>query len=140
MCGSSGPSCNMPHGTYQHDNSSPPLEPAMLGHLPGQRPRGNAAPAAALMQLPVRPADEDRRFRAVAPSRAWAPRHRYLSHHWSPTPTPAALQVTADAKFVDLGADSLDTVEIMMALEEKVREGRVLAAAACCWPRRGLQD
>ena len=30
-----------------------------------------------------------------------------------------ALQVTADAKFVDLGADSLDTVEIMMALEEK---------------------
>ncbi|KAL4443021.1 hypothetical protein ABPG77_008512 [Micractinium sp. CCAP 211/92] len=28
-------------------------------------------------------------------------------------------QVTADAKFVDLGADSLDTVEIMMALEEK---------------------
>lgn len=29
------------------------------------------------------------------------------------------LQVTAEAKFVDLGADSLDTVEIMMALEEK---------------------
>merc|ERR1711994_63315 len=27
--------------------------------------------------------------------------------------------VQADAKFVDLGADSLDTVEIMMALEEK---------------------
>ncbi len=27
--------------------------------------------------------------------------------------------VTAEAKFVDLGADSLDTVEIMMALEEK---------------------
>lgn len=25
----------------------------------------------------------------------------------------------ADAKFADLGADSLDTVEIMMALEEK---------------------
>jgi acyl carrier protein len=29
------------------------------------------------------------------------------------------LQVAADSKFVDLGADSLDTVEIMMALEEK---------------------
>ncbi len=29
------------------------------------------------------------------------------------------LQVQADSKFVDLGADSLDTVEIMMALEEK---------------------
>lgn len=28
-------------------------------------------------------------------------------------------QVTAEAKFSDLGADSLDTVEIMMALEEK---------------------
>ncbi len=28
-------------------------------------------------------------------------------------------QVTAESKFVDLGADSLDTVEIMMALEEK---------------------
>ena len=28
-------------------------------------------------------------------------------------------QVNADAKFADLGADSLDTVEIMMALEEK---------------------
>jgi len=28
-------------------------------------------------------------------------------------------KVTADSKFVDLGADSLDTVEIMMALEEK---------------------
>ena len=27
--------------------------------------------------------------------------------------------VAADAKFVDLGADSLDTVEIMMALEEE---------------------
>jgi acyl carrier protein len=27
--------------------------------------------------------------------------------------------VTAESKFVDLGADSLDTVEIMMALEEK---------------------
>ncbi|KAL4534737.1 hypothetical protein Ndes2526B_g05664 [Nannochloris sp. 'desiccata'] len=27
--------------------------------------------------------------------------------------------VAADSKFVDLGADSLDTVEIMMALEEK---------------------
>ena len=27
------------------------------------------------------------------------------------------LQVAADSKFVDLGADSLDTVEIMMALE-----------------------
>jgi len=27
--------------------------------------------------------------------------------------------VSADAKFVDLGADSLDTVEIMMALEEQ---------------------
>lgn len=30
-----------------------------------------------------------------------------------------ASQVAADAKFSDLGADSLDTVEIMMALEEK---------------------
>ena len=29
------------------------------------------------------------------------------------------MQVNADSKFVDLGADSLDTVEIMMALEEK---------------------
>jgi len=28
-------------------------------------------------------------------------------------------KVAADAKFVDLGADSLDTVEIMMALEER---------------------
>ncbi|CAI5940555.1 unnamed protein product [Closterium sp. NIES-65] len=28
-------------------------------------------------------------------------------------------KITADAKFVDLGADSLDTVEIMMALEEQ---------------------
>ena len=28
-------------------------------------------------------------------------------------------EVKADSKFVDLGADSLDTVEIMMALEEK---------------------
>lgn len=28
-------------------------------------------------------------------------------------------KVAAEAKFVDLGADSLDTVEIMMALEEK---------------------
>ncbi|KAL6778930.1 ACP2 [Auxenochlorella protothecoides x Auxenochlorella symbiontica] len=28
-------------------------------------------------------------------------------------------KVAADAKFSDLGADSLDTVEIMMALEEK---------------------
>ena len=28
-------------------------------------------------------------------------------------------EVGPDAKFVDLGADSLDTVEIMMALEEK---------------------
>ncbi|XP_024395756.1 uncharacterized protein [Physcomitrium patens] len=27
--------------------------------------------------------------------------------------------ITPDSKFVDLGADSLDTVEIMMALEEK---------------------
>jgi len=27
--------------------------------------------------------------------------------------------IQADSKFVDLGADSLDTVEIMMALEEK---------------------
>jgi acyl carrier protein len=27
--------------------------------------------------------------------------------------------VAPDSKFVDLGADSLDTVEIMMALEEK---------------------
>lgn len=32
---------------------------------------------------------------------------------------PTCLQVTAESKFVDLGADSLDTVEIMMALEEK---------------------
>lgn len=28
-------------------------------------------------------------------------------------------KITRDAKFVDLGADSLDTVEIMMALEEQ---------------------
>lgn len=28
-------------------------------------------------------------------------------------------EVTPESKFVDLGADSLDTVEIMMALEEK---------------------
>ena len=28
-------------------------------------------------------------------------------------------KVEANSKFVDLGADSLDTVEIMMALEEK---------------------
>ncbi|KAI3436671.1 hypothetical protein D9Q98_006087 [Chlorella vulgaris] len=28
-------------------------------------------------------------------------------------------KVAAESKFVDLGADSLDTVEIMMALEEK---------------------
>ncbi|CAK0784643.1 hypothetical protein CVIRNUC_007847 [Coccomyxa viridis] len=28
-------------------------------------------------------------------------------------------KVAPDSKFVDLGADSLDTVEIMMALEEK---------------------
>merc|ERR1719265_347810 len=28
-------------------------------------------------------------------------------------------KVAPDAKFIDLGADSLDTVEIMMALEEK---------------------
>ena len=28
-------------------------------------------------------------------------------------------EVKPDSKFVDLGADSLDTVEIMMALEEK---------------------
>jgi acyl carrier protein len=28
-------------------------------------------------------------------------------------------KVAANSKFVDLGADSLDTVEIMMALEEK---------------------
>ena len=28
-------------------------------------------------------------------------------------------KVTGDAKFLDLGADSLDTVEIMMALEEQ---------------------
>ena len=28
-------------------------------------------------------------------------------------------KVEPDSKFVDLGADSLDTVEIMMALEEK---------------------
>lgn len=28
-------------------------------------------------------------------------------------------KVAADSKFVDLGADSLDTVEIMMALEER---------------------
>ena len=28
-------------------------------------------------------------------------------------------KVSPDSKFVDLGADSLDTVEIMMALEEK---------------------
>ncbi|CAI7842527.1 unnamed protein product, partial [Closterium sp. NIES-53] len=28
-------------------------------------------------------------------------------------------KITAEAKFVDLGADSLDTVEIMMALEEQ---------------------
>ncbi|EIE26209.1 plastid acyl carrier protein [Coccomyxa subellipsoidea C-169] len=28
-------------------------------------------------------------------------------------------EVKSDSKFVDLGADSLDTVEIMMALEEK---------------------
>ena len=33
--------------------------------------------------------------------------------------TRARQQVAADAKFVDLGADSLDTVEIMMALEEQ---------------------
>lgn len=31
----------------------------------------------------------------------------------------ASPQVAPEAKFVDLGADSLDTVEIMMALEEK---------------------
>lgn len=47
----------------------------------------------------------------------------------SPTPTrsqrlprpprPPPPQVEANSKFVDLGADSLDTVEIMMALEEK---------------------
>ena len=30
-----------------------------------------------------------------------------------------SFQVGPDAKFADLGADSLDTVEIMMALEEK---------------------
>ncbi|GLI63453.1 hypothetical protein VaNZ11_006425 [Volvox africanus] len=28
-------------------------------------------------------------------------------------------KITAESRFVDLGADSLDTVEIMMALEEK---------------------
>lgn len=32
---------------------------------------------------------------------------------------PPSTQVGPDAKFADLGADSLDTVEIMMALEEK---------------------
>lgn len=37
-----------------------------------------------------------------------------------PLPAPTPLQVAADSKFADLGADSLDTVEIMMALEEKV--------------------
>jgi acyl carrier protein len=30
-------------------------------------------------------------------------------------------EVTADAKFVDLGADSLDTVEMAMALEEEFK-------------------
>jgi acyl carrier protein len=40
--------------------------------------------------------------------------------HCSPsTMSFTLLQVAADSKFVDLGADSLDTVEIMMALEEK---------------------
>lgn len=34
-------------------------------------------------------------------------------------PLPLPTQVDAESKFVDLGADSLDTVEIMMALEEK---------------------
>ena len=36
-----------------------------------------------------------------------------------PVLPPPEQQVQSDSKFVDLGADSLDTVEIMMALEEK---------------------
>ena len=54
------------------------------------------------------------------------------------SPENPLLQVAADSKFVDLGADSLDTVEIMMALEvrriyiyfslgEKERESKILS-------------
>ena len=48
-------------------------------------------------------------------------------------------KVTPDSKFVDLGADSLDTVEIMMALEEKFdlqldEEGaeKISTVQVCC--------
>ena len=43
-------------------------------------------------------------------------------------------QVAADSKFVDLGADSLDTVEIMMALE--VRRETLITF----FPKRGSEE
>lgn len=65
----------------------------------------------------------------------WFPLRPVFLTQPTPSPTPQVLSdvrsiiaeqlgaeldtVGADAKFVDLGADSLDTVEIMMALEEK---------------------
>lgn len=74
------------------------------------------------------------------------PAQRFRCRVCSPADTPrrparpgAVAQVTADAKFVDLGADSLDTVEIMMALEEKVRgPSQVAGLAYQRGPCRGL--
>lgn len=48
-------------------------------------------------------------------------------------------KVAPDSKFVDLGADSLDTVEIMMALEEKFElqldeEGAEKISTVQVWP------
>lgn len=73
------------------------------------------SPAAAPRRPP--PAALRRRSR-VAECCAWRP------CPCSPLLTPVIKsqshpQVAPDAKFADLGADSLDTVEIMMALEEK---------------------
>lgn len=63
------------------------------------------------------------------------PPHLHLSPRFRHSSAP---QVAAESKFVDLGADSLDTVEIMMALEEKFdiqvgrrRDARSTSAAAC---------
>lgn len=52
-------------------------------------------------------------------------------------------KVNPDSKFVDLGADSLDTVEIMMALEEKFdlqldEEGAEKISTVQVRPRRPL--
>lgn len=52
----------------------------------------------------------------------------------SPTPNSFIHQVTPEAKFVDdLGADSLDTVELIMAFEEEFGKSYHLRVTYICW-------